>query len=205
MESLIIQRISSILDHNKVTKQNLANEINMNQTALGRQIKGEQALSAKLIEGFLHVFPDISAEWLLRGEGDMYKSNSGSPQFEAASYGHNEIWYRGKTYAGLVFDDIYFGFQADINRTYFNKYFFVRKEKNVQSCKHFLHILLSKLKVKYDTEMHEEFDENGFYYAWGGHSPTSEEDIGFRVFVVKDKIYQIFLTYGDYDYINEEF
>lgn len=41
-------------------------------------------MSAKLIEGFLHVFPDISAEWLLRGEGDMYKSNSGSPQFEAA-------------------------------------------------------------------------------------------------------------------------
>ena len=41
MESLIIQRISSILDHNKVTKQNLANEINMNQTTLGRQLKGE--------------------------------------------------------------------------------------------------------------------------------------------------------------------
>lgn len=84
MESLIIQRISSILDHNKVTKQNLANEINMNQTTLGRQLKGEQALSAKLIEGLLHVFPDISAEWLLRGEGEMYKSNSGSLQFEAA-------------------------------------------------------------------------------------------------------------------------
>ena len=84
MESLIIQRISSILDHNKVTKQNLANEINMNQTTLGRQLKGEQALPAKLIEGFLHVFPDISAEWLLRGEGEMYKSNSGSVQFEAA-------------------------------------------------------------------------------------------------------------------------
>lgn len=83
MESLIIQRISSILDHNKVTKQNLANEINMNQTTLGRQLKGEQALSAKLIEGFLHVFPDISAEWLLRGEGDMYKSNSSSVQVEA--------------------------------------------------------------------------------------------------------------------------
>lgn len=124
---------------------------------------------------------------------------------EAASYGHNEIWYRDKTYAGLVFDDIYFGFQADINRTYFNKCFFVREEKNVQSCKHFLRLLLSKLKVKYDTEMHEELDENGFLFAWGGHSPISEEDIGFRVFVVKDKIYQIFLTYGDYDYINEEF
>ena len=83
METLIIQRISSIIDHNKVTKQNLANEINMNQTTLGRQLKGEQALSAKLIEGFLHVFPDISAEWLLRGEGEIYKSNSGSAQVEA--------------------------------------------------------------------------------------------------------------------------
>ena len=83
MESLIIQRISSILDHNKVTKQNLANEINMNQTTLGRQLTGEQALSAKLIEVFLHVFPDISAEWLRRGEGEMYKSNSDSAHVEA--------------------------------------------------------------------------------------------------------------------------
>lgn len=124
---------------------------------------------------------------------------------KAVLYNYNEIYYRNKTYAGLDFDDIFFGFQSDCNRTYFNECFFVREEENIRNCKHFLRLLLSKLKVKYDTEMHEKLDENGFLCAWGGHSPISEEDIGFRVFVVKDKIYQIFLSYGGYNYINEEF
>ena len=130
MESLIIQRISSILDHNKITKQNLANEINMNQTTLGRQLKGEQALSAKLIEGFLHVFPDISAEWLLRGEGEMYKSNSGSVQVEAT----------------------------------------ITPPQN--------------------------------------ESPVSDYEPGYNLFITKDdkdKFYYVYLSYGPYNYANEEF
>lgn len=74
MENAIGERLMQIMSTKKVTKQNLANEINMNQTTVGRQLKGEQALSAKLLEGILNTFPDISAEWLLRGEGEMYRT-----------------------------------------------------------------------------------------------------------------------------------
>lgn len=41
----------------------------MQQVTCNRQIRGDQAVSLGLIEGFLEKFDDISAEWLLRGEG----------------------------------------------------------------------------------------------------------------------------------------
>lgn len=84
METTVAQRIKSILNDNQISIAAFAKMIGMLQVTCNRQIRGDQAVSLAMIEGFLHVFPDISAEWLLRGEGDMYKSNSDSPQFEAA-------------------------------------------------------------------------------------------------------------------------
>ena len=84
METTVAQRIKSILNDNQISIAAFAKMIGMLQVTCNRQIRGDQAVSLAMIEGFLHVFPDISAEWLLRGEGDMYKANSGSPQFEAA-------------------------------------------------------------------------------------------------------------------------
>ena len=84
METTVAHRIKSILNDNQISIAAFAKMIGMLQVTCNRQIRGDQAVSLAMIEGFLHVFPDISAEWLLRGEGDMYKSNSSSPQFEAA-------------------------------------------------------------------------------------------------------------------------
>lgn len=84
METTVAQRIKSILNDNQISIAAFAKMIGMLQVTCNRQIRGDQAVSLAMIEGFLHVFPDISAEWLLRGEGEMYKSNSCSPQFEAA-------------------------------------------------------------------------------------------------------------------------
>lgn len=83
MDSTVAQRIKSILNHKQISIAAFAKMIGMLQVTCNRQIRGDQAVSLALIEGFLHVFPDISAEWLLRGEGEMYKSNSGSAQVEA--------------------------------------------------------------------------------------------------------------------------
>ena len=47
--------------------------IGMQQVTCNRQIRGDQAVSLGLIEGFLEKFDDISAEWLLRGVGSMYR------------------------------------------------------------------------------------------------------------------------------------
>lgn len=43
----------------------------MQQVTCNRQIRGDQAVSLGLIEGFLKEFSEISAEWLLRGKGNQ--------------------------------------------------------------------------------------------------------------------------------------
>lgn len=76
MENIVAQRIKSILDARQISITSFAKMIGMLQVTCNRQIRGDQAVSLGLIEGFLSTFPDISAEWLLRGEGEMYRDNS---------------------------------------------------------------------------------------------------------------------------------
>lgn len=76
MESRINQRIKLFLDGKQISLNALAKKLNMNQSTILRQVKGEQTLAAGVVEKFLLSFPEVSAEWLLRGEGDMYKPTS---------------------------------------------------------------------------------------------------------------------------------
>lgn len=46
------------------------------QTKMSRQINFDTMLTFDVIFHVLQAFPDISADWLLQGEGQMYKSNS---------------------------------------------------------------------------------------------------------------------------------
>lgn len=103
MESNVNQKIKQILTENRYTQNQFAKEIGMNPTTLGRQLKGEQSMSASLIESFLAVFPDVSAEWLLRDEGISSKSvqekkeralsgNMASEEIHVASNAEAELW-----------------------------------------------------------------------------------------------------------------
>lgn len=71
MEVSVIERINVVLKHFCKTPNGLANMLEMIPSTVNRQLKGDQALSSKVIEGVLSVFPDVSAEWLLRGKGEM--------------------------------------------------------------------------------------------------------------------------------------
>lgn len=71
MEVSVNERINVVLKHFCKTPNGLANMLKMIPSTVNRQLKGDQALSSKVIEGVLSVFPDVSAEWLLRGKGEM--------------------------------------------------------------------------------------------------------------------------------------
>ena len=83
MENLITQRVREFLSCNSISINSLAKQINVAQATLNPQLRGDRTLAANIVVKILEAFPDISAEWLLRGEGEMYKSNSGSVQVEA--------------------------------------------------------------------------------------------------------------------------
>ena len=68
MESLVAQRIKSVLEFKQISIAAFSKMIGMQQVTCNRQIRGDQAVSLGLIEGFLKEFDEISAEWLFRGK-----------------------------------------------------------------------------------------------------------------------------------------
>ena len=72
MEITIYQRIMLILEDKQVSVNALSKLVDMSQTTLNTQLKGERALSANVVSKVLVAFPDVSAEWLMRGVGTMY-------------------------------------------------------------------------------------------------------------------------------------
>ena len=67
MEITVYQRIKAYIDDNRISLNALAKTLKMNQSTVLRQVKGEQTLSSNLVENFLKAYPDVSAEWLMRG------------------------------------------------------------------------------------------------------------------------------------------
>lgn len=91
METTVTQRITQVIEEKGITQLALAKMVNMNPTTLGRQLKGVQALSGVLIENFLYAFPDVSAEWLIRGENDIYIINE-NKKGENDTKDKEQIW-----------------------------------------------------------------------------------------------------------------
>lgn len=81
MESLVAQRIKSVLEFKQISIAAFSKMIGMQLVTCNRQIRGDQAVSLGLIEGFLKEFDEISAEWLLRGKGNQINEK---PSFSVA-------------------------------------------------------------------------------------------------------------------------
>ena len=82
METNVNQRIMKLFDIYKLSDNQAAGEFGISQSSISRQKKGDYQVSLALVEAILNKYPEVSAEWLLRGEGDMYKGE-GSKAGEA--------------------------------------------------------------------------------------------------------------------------
>lgn len=79
MESSIRQRIKDILSaFNSNTNRLAGDDVNF-QNRLSRQINQGASISCDTISRVLHAFPEVSAEWLLRGKGEMILSDNLPP------------------------------------------------------------------------------------------------------------------------------
>lgn len=72
MESEVKERVRMILRENKTNPTKLSKLFGLNQKTLNNQINADTQLSVSIILLILEHFPSISAEWLLRGKGEMY-------------------------------------------------------------------------------------------------------------------------------------
>lgn len=76
MEATIYQRIKYILDEKSISVNALAKQISVAQATLNPQLRGDRTLAANIVEKILIAFPDISAEWVMRGNGNMLLSDN---------------------------------------------------------------------------------------------------------------------------------
>lgn len=74
MEVTIYQRVKRVLEDKSISVNALSKQINVAQATLNPQLRGDRTLAANIVEKILEAFPDVSAEWLMRGVGTMYSN-----------------------------------------------------------------------------------------------------------------------------------
>lgn len=74
MKLSIIERVKCIINQLGITPRSFANNIGFNNSTLNNYLTGRRTtIDSELITKIASSFEDISSEWLLRGEGDMFK------------------------------------------------------------------------------------------------------------------------------------
>ena len=72
----MLQRIKLLIAKTERANTKFAVKIGISPNSLAKYLQGKAKLSLALIEAILRAFPDVSAEWLLRGQGEMFKTGS---------------------------------------------------------------------------------------------------------------------------------
>lgn len=101
MEATIYQRVKLVLEDKSISVNALSKQINVAQATLNPQLRGDRTLAANIVEKILTAFPDVSAEWLMRGVGTMYSNQVGVLHTELRCGAINE----GGTLSGYATDE----------------------------------------------------------------------------------------------------
>lgn len=69
----MIERINKIISTTGLSERAFAAKCGITQQTLNKQLKGEREISLSVISAILNTYTEVSAEWLLRGEGEPTK------------------------------------------------------------------------------------------------------------------------------------
>ncbi len=68
---MMVERLKQIISHFGISDRQFALSCGIAQNTLSRQLNGARELSLTTVYTVLSCYPEISAEWLLRGKGEM--------------------------------------------------------------------------------------------------------------------------------------
>lgn len=89
-EFAIKQRVQQVFAECKITVNRFAILSGLNQKTINDQINGTAKIGAVTLSALLAYRPDLSAEWLLRGTGDMLITNKPTEiNINNANMGHH--------------------------------------------------------------------------------------------------------------------
>ena len=84
MKNAVLQRIKELFKIKGFnSEKKLAEAIGLNQKTLNQQLNGQRALSLDTVLAILSSFEEISAEWLLRGKGEVLDEDNMKNAFGA--------------------------------------------------------------------------------------------------------------------------
>lgn len=84
-ELTIRDRIKFVLSQKNLSIAEFAGGNDTLRIKITRQLNGTSDVGLNVVELFIRRFPDVSAEWLLRGEGTIDKSGHFAPHIHAGS------------------------------------------------------------------------------------------------------------------------
>ena len=79
MKDSVLERFKSIIAANSKSPTDFCKIIGVAQTTLSNQLQSTRGISVDVILLTLSAFPEVSAEWLLRGKGEMILSDNLPP------------------------------------------------------------------------------------------------------------------------------
>lgn len=85
IEKEVLKRIKVFIQSQRIKTSELSRIIGINQTSVYGYLDGTNKAPMSFIVLFLESFPEVSAEWLLRGEGEMMKPTRQSHYLEMAA------------------------------------------------------------------------------------------------------------------------
>ena len=137
----------------------------------------------------------------------MLENKYGFPEYDSDKM---SIRYKHKSYAGIMFDTIYFLFESDGLRSYMNGCIFILDAETLKEAQKKQDKLREKLSEKYYLLPQKDDNKNTYYI--GGYAPIGE-GLAFSIDIIKyDKKlarlyvpYAVRLMYGRYHYVKEEF
>lgn len=68
----ILSRVSQVVKNSGLSVRAFAINSGIKQQTLSNQLNGSREISLSTVEAILTHYEDISAEWLMRGKGNMY-------------------------------------------------------------------------------------------------------------------------------------
>lgn len=69
-----LQRIKQFIDLKGITVKTFEQKIGFSNGAFGSQLRNNKTIGVDKLENILFEYPELSAEWLLTGKGEMIKS-----------------------------------------------------------------------------------------------------------------------------------
>lgn len=73
---MTVNRIKTYLDYKGISVAAFEKSIGMSNASFAKSLKNGGAIGSDKLERILDTYADLSAEWLLRGQGDMLRENN---------------------------------------------------------------------------------------------------------------------------------